>query len=115
MASRISRRGRPEDVQWLWEREGRSPDSSIRHRRGRFGMLFSCSVGYRASTSEPLFRRFLYGVLGSSHSSGPTPSGILTYKTGRCRLVGPGLSRGSGPLIERSTMMPGAIAVKLRV
>jgi DNA-binding XRE family transcriptional regulator len=34
------------------------------------------------------------------------------------RLVGPGLYgalRGSGPLIERSTMMPGPIAVKLRV
>src|SRR5215213_6400840 len=29
-------------------------------------MLFSGSVLYRASASEPLFRQFLYGVLGSS-------------------------------------------------
>ena len=29
-------------------------------------MLFSCSVGYRASTSVPLFRQFHDGVLGSS-------------------------------------------------
>ena len=34
-------------------------------------MLFSCSVGYRASTSEPLFRQFHDGVLGSTHGKGP--------------------------------------------
>ena len=28
-------------------------------------MLFSCSVSYRAGTSEPFFGRFLNGVLGS--------------------------------------------------
>jgi DNA-binding XRE family transcriptional regulator len=33
----------------------------------------------------------------------------------RGRLSGPGLIRGSGPLINRSTMMPAPIAVKLRV
>jgi DNA-binding XRE family transcriptional regulator len=32
----------------------------------------------------------------------------------RGRLVGPRLIRGSGPLINRSTMMPGQIAVELR-
>jgi DNA-binding XRE family transcriptional regulator len=33
----------------------------------------------------------------------------------RGRLSGPGLIRGSGPLINRSTMMPGPIALKLRL
>jgi DNA-binding XRE family transcriptional regulator len=33
----------------------------------------------------------------------------------KSRLSGPGLIRGSGPPLERSTMMPGPIAVKLRV
>jgi hypothetical protein len=37
-------------------------------RRGRSGMLFSCSVGYRASTSEPLFRQFQEDLLGNSSS-----------------------------------------------
>jgi hypothetical protein len=59
-----------EDVRWLWERGGGVPSSSIQHRKGRSGMLFSCSVSYRASTSEPLFRQFHNGVLGSSHLCG---------------------------------------------
>jgi hypothetical protein len=29
------------------------------HLRGRWGMLFSCKVGYRANASEILFGRFL--------------------------------------------------------
>src|SRR5215212_1696128 len=30
----------------------------MRRRKGQFGMLVSCSVSYRARTSEPLFRQF---------------------------------------------------------
>src|SRR5215208_6221045 len=59
MASRISRAGdRGEDARWLWEREGDLPGSSIRHPTNRSDMLFSCSVSYRASAKEPLFRQF---------------------------------------------------------
>jgi hypothetical protein len=31
-----------------------------------------------------LFGQFHNGVLRSSHSSGPTPCGILMYRTGKC-------------------------------
>jgi transposase-like protein len=37
----------------------KAPGGPIRRRRGRSGMLFSCSVSYRASSSVPLFRQFL--------------------------------------------------------
>ena len=49
------------------------------------------------------------GVLGSSPSSSPTHRAV-------CLLAGVASSeRGSDPPIERSKMMPGAIAVKLRI
>jgi hypothetical protein len=54
------------DARWRAGRAEGVRRMTIRYRKGRCGMLFSCSVGYRASTSEPLFRRFLDGVLGSS-------------------------------------------------
>ena len=47
-----------EDARWVGEQEGGAPGGPIRHPIGRSGMFFSCSVSYRASPSEPLFRQF---------------------------------------------------------
>jgi hypothetical protein len=50
-------------------RAGEVLGSSIQRRKGRFGMLFSCSVSYRAKASEPLFRQSLqldFSHLGQS-------------------------------------------------
>src|SRR3954452_1675569 len=94
------------------------------------------------SRNEPVFQHAgafcelrIDGVLRSSHSSGPILSGILTYKTGRGRysyirtsqytpevlwsLAGVGSSdRGSTglwPSDQGELLMPGPIALKLRV
>src|SRR5215210_4081005 len=101
MASRISRRcDGGEDVRWLWERGGGVPSSSIQHRKARSGMLFSCSVSYRASTSEHLFRQFHDAVLGSSASQ----RGTLQGKEGYVVLLLPGFPHEGVELLHKECL-----------
>src|SRR3712207_2224569 len=54
--------GGSESDRWRWGRGSVAQGKTTRYLIGRLGQLFSCSVGYRAATSEPLFRRFRRGM-----------------------------------------------------
>src|SRR5215216_6451230 len=98
MASTISRRvctlGRPGAVEG-----GRARCRTIRHRRGRFGMLFSCSVEYRATPRAPLFGQFLNGVLRSSHIRRSAKS--ITFSARNYIIIPDDIGSPSGSLAYR--------------
>jgi hypothetical protein len=115
-------RGAAWDARGLWGWGDGALCRTTRHRKGRFGMLFSCSVIYRATLSRHLFGQSqkkhsanfaltelcevrLFSILGSTHRPGPTPmstSGSDRPQRGEQTLGAMGL----GPAHNRSCAEP---------